>query len=359
MKGKPLRILHMDGGRVWAGGQNQVRLLMRGLAEEGVQQLCLTPVGSPLGRRLADEGLPVREITWRGGSDPRAAFTATRAMSGYDIAHAHDAHALQVAIPGALLRRVPLIGSRRVHFRTRGLKWNRAARVVAISDSVRTALLRGGVAAERMRMIPSGVDTDEIVRLPPLDPGLRERLGLEPDACLIGNIGHLVALKGQALIPAAAARLPGTHWVIAGEGPERAALERSIVSHEVADRVHLLGPVPDARRILQELDLFVFPSTSDALGTSVLDAMAAGVPVVGADAAGPAEILRPVHAATGTAIFHAGDVTDLVRCMRQLLASPELKETARREQTARLRDFEWRTMVESTMRLYHELVTRR
>ncbi len=356
MSTAPLSVLHLDAGRVWAGGQNQVRLLMHGLAERGVRQLCLCPAGSPLERRLADEGLPVRGVAWRGGADPRAALAITRALRGRDVVHTHDAHALQVAILPARLRRVPIVAARRVHFPTSARKWNLADRVIAISGTVREALLRSGVDPARVRDVWSGIDADEVAAGPPLDPPLRTRLGLGRDAFVIGNIGHLHRYKGQTVIPAAAAQLPDTHWVVIGEGPQRSAIEAEIERHGVAGRVHLTGEIPDARRALREFDVFAFTSPDEPLGTSVLDAMAAGVPVVGADAAGSREVLAPIHAAAGACLFAPGDAAALAAAVRRLRDEPALRDAITAAQRRRLEDYAIERTVERTLAVYRELV---
>ena len=352
----PLSVLHLDAGRVWAGGQNQVRLLMRGLAARGVRQLCLCPAGSPLEERLAAEGLPVRGIAWRGGADPRAAIAIARALGGYDVVHTHDAHALQVAILPARLRRVPIVAARRVHFATSPGKWNLADRVIAISATVRDALVRSEVDPHRIREVWSGIDAAEVAGRPPLDPPLRARLGIPADAFVVGNIGHLHRYKGQTVIPAAAAHLPDTHWVVIGEGPQRAAIEAEIEKHGVAGRVHLTGEIPDARRALREFDVFAFTSPDEPLGTSVLDAMAAGVPVVGADAAGAREILVPVHEAAGPCLFAPGDAAALAEAVRRLRDDPALREAVVAAQRRRLEDYAIDRTVERTIEVYRELV---
>lgn len=349
-------VLHLDGGRVWAGGQNQVRLLMRELEERGVRQLCLCPRGSGLERRLREEGLPVEGIAWRGGTDPRAIFAIARRVRGFDVVHCHDAHALQVAILPARLRRVPIVAARRVHFTTSARKWNAADRVVAISETVHGALLRSGVAPHRIREIWSGIDADEVVGRPPFEPTLRERLGIAPDAYVVGNIGHLHRYKGQSVIPAAAEHLADVHWIIIGEGPERAAIEAAIDAHGVAGRVHLTGFLPDARRALREFDAFAFTSPDEPLGTSVLDAMAAGVPVIGADAAGSREILAPVHAVAEASLYPPGDGAALAARVRRLLEEPELRRRILAAQAERLDDYRIERTVERTLAVYRELV---
>lgn len=356
------RVLHLDAGRAWAGGQNQVRLLMRELAERDVPQLCLCPRGSPLEERLRRDGLPVRGIAWRGGSDPRAALTIGRtigrAAGAYNVVHCHDAHALQVALIPAKLLRVPIIAARRVHFATSARKWNRADRVIGISETVRDVLLQSGIDADRIRLIPSGVDPAELAALSRFEPGIRTRLGIGPTDFLAGNIGHLHAYKGQEVIPAAAAHSAAVRWVIVGEGPRRELLEGLIREHGVEERVHLTGLLPDARRILAELDLFVFSSIDEPLGTSLLDAMACGIPVVGADAAGSREILAPVHAATGTSLYPPGDSAALAALVARIQGGRELRATMVAAQAARLTDFLATRTAELTLRTYGEVASR-
>jgi glycosyltransferase involved in cell wall biosynthesis len=329
---------------------------MRGLADLGVRQLMLCPSGSPTEERLRSEGLPVRGVPWRGPADPRALWAAARTIRRFGVVHCHDAHALQLALLPARMAGVPVVASRRVHYATSSFKWNRATRVVAISGTVARALEASGVAPDRIRLVPSGIDVSEVRALPPLEPTLRSRLGVGSGDFLAGNIGHLHAYKGQGVIPGAAALLPGVTWAIVGEGPERGALEAAIRDAGVSARVHLTGAIPDARRLLAELDLFVFPSVDEALGTSLLDAMAAGVPVVAADAAGPAEVLGPLRGgAAGGGLFPPGDAAALGALVSSLAGDAGLRSALVASQGERLKDFGADRTVAGNVAVYREV----
>ena len=354
-----MRVLHVDGGRDWGGGQNQVRLLVRALQERGVEQLCLCPAGSELDVRLRAESLPVEPIRWTSGNDPRAIRHIFRSAAGCDLIHAHDAHGVQASILPAWLRRRPLVASRRTLFRTRPVKWNRARRVIAVSEAVAERLRASGVHPERIRVIPSAIDADEVVGLPPASPTLRERLMLPATAFLVGNVGALIELKRQALIPRIAARLRDVYWVIIGEGPARGAIDAAIVAHGVTQTVRMPGRLPDARRYIQELDAFVFPSVDEALGTSVLDAMARGVPVVAAQSAGPAEVLAPVHAETGVGLFPPDDADVAAAHIARIRAEPELRRRIVELQLARIQDFRIEALTDAVQAVYAEVVKRR
>lgn len=351
-----MKVLHIDGGRRWGGGQNQVRLLMRGLHERGIDQLCVCPSGSPLETRLHAAHLPVAGIQWPRGMDPRVLFHLARRIRAFDIIHCHDAHALQLAMLPARLRRIPILGARRVIFRTRPGKWNRATRVIAISDAVRTRLLQSGVNDDRIRTIPSGIDVEEVATLPHASPGLRDRLSVGPTVFLAGNIGTLLDFKHQTVIAQAAAHAREISWAIVGEGPERERLEEAIHFHGVTGSVRLAGAVTDARPFLREMDAFVFPSKGEALGTSILDAMAMGVPVVAANDGGPAEVLAPVHRETGISLFPLDDAAALAAHVRRLRDDRELRSKAIALQRERVRDFGIERTIEMTLALYREVV---
>ncbi len=351
-----MRLLHIDGGRAWGGGQNQVRLLMRGLARLGAEQLCICPAGSPLEKRLLTERLPVRVITWKTGNDPRAIAAIARNVRQWDVIHAHDAHALQLAMMPARLAGVSLVATRRVPEPAQPMKWNLATRVIAISQTVRRSLLNCGVHEQRIRVVFSGVDVDEILTLVPDTPTLRERIGVARGDFLAGNIARLVSFKQQTLIPAAAARANGINWVIVGEGPQRQAIEQSIAQHRVNGRVHLAGALADARRCLSELDAFVFTSLGEALGTSILDAMARGVPVIAPDHSGPGEILRPVHEATAASLYAPGDAAALAYAVSRVRDEPALRAAMIERQRERLRDFVIQKTVDGNVAVYREVM---
>jgi glycosyltransferase involved in cell wall biosynthesis len=123
-------------------------------------------------------------------------------------------------------------------------------------------------------------------------PASRAELGVPADAPLLLGLGRLHRNKAFDVLIRALPRLPGHHAVIAGEGPERAALEALARAEGVADRVRLPGWRSDAASLLAAADVFVCPSRQEPLGNMVIEAWSARRPVVAAAIGGPAELIE-------------------------------------------------------------------
>lgn len=350
------RVVHVASGREWRGGQRQVWLLARALARRGtVPQVVVTGRGSELARRLAADRVPLRDAAWHSALDPRALLAACRAAERHGILHAHDGHALTLAWAAARLTGAHLVATRRVDFplRRAGL-WTRTDRVIAISAAVRDALLAGGVAPSRIALVHSGIDVEGLARTRPRDP--RPSLGLAPGTPLAITTGALVRHKDHAtLIRAAAiaaALRPDLHWAIAGSGYLRPELERLIAETGTAARVHLLGEVPDAESLVASADLFVMSSREEGLGTSVLNAMALGVPVVGTRAGGIPEMLE----GGAGRLVAVGDAEALARAVVEVLADADGRSRMVEQARTAVRRFSDERMAEGVLQVYRSLV---
>ncbi len=289
----PPRVVHVASGREWRGGQRQVWLLARALRRPPeFEQLVVTARGSELARRLVADGIPVRLAGWAAAQDPRALLATWREARrdpSRTILHAHDPHALVLAGLAARLTGARLVVTRRVvfHLRRPGF-WHRADRVVAISEAVRRVLVEDGITPDSVALVPSGVDLTSLRATVPR--GIRVRLGLPDDAPLAVSVGALTPEKDhETLLRAAAVArtcAPTLRWLLVGDGPERTALERLLSDSGLQDRVFLLGHDAEPSEVIREATLLVHSAAEEGLGTTILDAMAMGVPVVATAAGG-------------------------------------------------------------------------
>jgi len=310
----------VDSGREWRGGQAQVLLLGQELTRAGVDVRLVTNGAGELAQRARAAGVSVRGTPWTAALDPRALWALCREVRRFRpvVIHAHDSHALLLA---TWARRcggpAQLVATRRVdfHLRRRGL-WQRAGRVIAVSEAVARVLGSDGVPADRITVVRDGIDPEAVRRSAAVPLDIRGRLGLPPATPLAVNVAALVAHKDhRTLIGAAtatAARRPDLHWAIAGAGPLRPALAAEIARAGLEHRVHLLGYVPEADALIREADVFVMSSREEGLGSVVLHALALGKPVVATRAGGLPEIAPPSGlvpvgdpSALGNAVVHA------------------------------------------------------
>ena len=301
-----MRVLHVDSGREFRGGQNQVRLLARELAREpGVEQRLVTRRGSELARRATAEGVAVREIPWALGLDPRACWRLVVEALAWapDLIHAHNNHAVTLAVwarrflelAGSAPR---VVATRRVVFPVRSRSsLHQADVVVAVSAAVQSTLVAAGVPPAEIVVVHDGIDQGEVRRAAEPSFGIRTTLGLPAGTPVAVNIAALEPAKDQrTLIHAARAARgsrPDLHWVIAGDGPERRALTVEVEKLDLADRVHLLGHVAHSDALLRESDILVMSSRAEGLGSVVLHALALGKPVVSTAGGGLVEIVPP------------------------------------------------------------------
>jgi glycosyltransferase involved in cell wall biosynthesis len=255
----------VDSERTWRGGQAQVRLLMSGLVEAGVSVTLASPPESELARRSAD--LAIVMLPLANGLSGLHALRRAMASGGFDVVHSHASRAHgAVAMARLGLSNRPLhVVSRRVDFAVaRGFvgrwKYRRGADAyIAISEGVRRVLLDGGIAAERIRVVPSGIDLAKF-------DGLRSRaavraeLGLDARTLLVGNVAALAPHKAQNDLLRAAARVlqrrADVRFYIVGEGALRAELESLARALAIADRVVFTGFRTDALELLSAFDIF-------------------------------------------------------------------------------------------------------
>ncbi|MGH7500022.1 MAG: glycosyltransferase [Gemmatimonadales bacterium] len=346
------RVVHVASGREWRGGQRQIWLLARELTRMGVEQTVVTGAGTELARRLTGDNVRVREVRWTVGIDPRVVLAALGELRvGASLLHAHDAHAVTLAGIAAGLAGKPFVATRRVDFHLRrGGFWRRAQRVIAISRAVADVLAADGIAADRVAIVPSGISLEDARATPSL--GVRARLGLPADATIAANVAALVGHKDHPTLLRAARALrdsmPSLHWVIAGEGPLRPGIELLREELGLGGHVHLLGHIPEPVRLIADADVYVMSSSQEGLGTTVLDAMAIGIPVASTAAGGIPEMLS----GGGGLLVPAGEFAALADAVRSALTDSTLRAALIDRASTAVQRFTARRMAEDVLSVY-------
>ena len=213
-------------------------------------------------------------------------------------------------------------------------RWTDA--VVANSEGVRAYGLRHGWPPDKVRLIHSGIDLDEVRQNPALQgplPDVPAGRTVVMTACRLTRqkgLLYLIWAIGILRYAKAAVQL----WIV-GDGPERGRLETEARRLRVDDQVTFLGARGDVPALLRRADLFILPSMHEGLSNSVLEAMLAGKPVVVSDVAGMREL---VDGGRCGFLIEPGYPKSIAAGIYQMMAHPERRDRMAREGPARVRD---------------------
>ncbi|WP_299056177.1 glycosyltransferase family 4 protein [uncultured Nocardioides sp.] len=193
-------------------------------------------------------------------------------------------------------------------------------RVVTVSERQRATYERIGVASRRMVTVPNGVAPRAAS---PGRDAARRALGLTPRQPVVMTVGRLTVMKGQRhlldAVPLLRRRFPDLAVVLVGDGHLRRALTEQADRLGVGRVVRLVGHRTDARSLLDAADVFVLPSLQEGMPLAALEAMDAGLPVVGTDVVGTSEVVE--HDVTGLLVPPA-DPEALAASLAQVLSEP-------------------------------------
>lgn len=355
------RVLHVDTARTWRGGQNQVLLTARGMAARGWEAAIACRRGGELEGRARAAGAGVRPLPFRGDLWPPAILALARLLRRErpDALLLHDPHAVSAGLVATRLAgRVPRVAVRRVDFPLRGpfsrAKYSACDRVIVVSRAIGAVVERGGVPRSRLRLVYEGVPD----RLP--SEGGREALsglGVPEASPVVGNVAALAGHKDHATLVEAVAllrpRFPEARLVIVGEGELRPTLEAQVKSRGLGDRVVFAGFRRDLDRLLPAFSVFCLSSRLEGLGTSLLDAMAFGLPVVATAAGGIPEAVE--DGVTGR-VVPPGDPAALAAALADVLGDEGRRRAYAAAGRARfLERFTADHMVGETLRVLEEV----
>jgi glycosyltransferase involved in cell wall biosynthesis len=334
--------------------------------------------GNPAAQRLAADGMTVDVLAFRRLLDPAAGWRLVHYVRRLrpDVIHTLEPWAHVWGTIAARLQRVPTLatlqgphgadgdppaGGSRLADRllTRG-----ASRILCASDGVRQRYqaLAGPPAAGKLMTLHDGIDLEAYPSLPARHRDtIRASFGIPAAAPLAITVGVLRPGKGVDLMLEAMVlleqRWPDLHYLIVGDGEDRAELQEVTAQLGLADRVRFAGWRTDVARLLGAADLFVLPTRDDALPTVLVEAMAGGLPIVASAVGGTAEL---VEESGNGFLVPPGDVEALAVACAELIASKRLRramgERSRQLVTER---FAIGVQVERLAELYDQLIAAR
>jgi glycosyltransferase involved in cell wall biosynthesis len=348
------RILHVDSGRSWRGGQRQVFLLAMGLRDRGYRTLIVAPTGSPLIRRAEKAGLPTYRLTLRGEWDIRSAreLRAVATEWSADVVHAHDARSHSIARLALLGKRnTRLVVTRRVAFPPKQvrLKYRHGVDAfIAISQAVKSVMVKAGVPENRIEVVYSGVPAPQVKR----PRNWRRERGWPPSSVICGIVGAMTQEKGLDMVGGIARRLPGelfrrTRLVLLGGKGKGGTTVSGVEGFDA-------GFVEEIHDAVSGLDVLWHPARSEGLGTSVIDAMALGVPPIAFAVGGLPEVIEDGKSGL---LVPPGDIGAFVRAAAALISDDGLRALLGEGAKQRAAEFDAKRMIERTAEVYGRVIT--
>jgi glycosyltransferase involved in cell wall biosynthesis len=348
-----LRVLHIDCGRDWRGGQRQTLLLAVGQRERGSEPLIAGQPGSLLVQRARASGVAVAAVRLRGVWDVPAVGRLRALIRTWrpEVVHAHDARAHTLAI-AALLRRggaIPLVVTRRTPLSRRviGVRYGRrVARFIAISRAVRDSMVECGVGDDRVEVVYAGVPPAHA----PAPRDWHAECRWPPDAVVCGVVGPFTEER-LAMLETIAQTLPEpvrarTRLLLLGDtttGPrEVGGLAAFGAGHVDAMYDAMAG-----------LELLWHPARAEGLGTVIVDAMALGVPPVCFGVGALPELIE--HERTGL-VVPDGDIAAFAAAAGRLIGDARLRRQMAEAGPARAAHFETARTVAEVERIYITLL---
>lgn len=362
-----MKILHVSTPTSWRGGEQQAAYLAMALKASGIDQIILSPDQSILSTKMQAASIPVETFSSRGILNLTLARHIAKLCRGknIDIIHCHDSHAHSAAVIAASVfnNSTPIIISRRVDFPVSGnfmskLKYNHPSvkRILCVSEMIKTITTPAIKDPSRLTVVYSGIDLTRY-NTPNTDRKLMTELNLAPSVKLVGNISALADHKDYPTFLLTAAAIckeyDDIHFIIAGIGPEEEKIKSIILKQNLGAKVHLLGFREDVVQVMQSLDVFLMTSITEGLGTIVLDAFAAGIPVVATRAGGIPEMV--VNGVTGL-LSDPGDVIGLKNSTLRILHDPALRKQLTDNALSRVQDFSFQATAEKTLDVYRAIM---
>jgi len=269
-----------------------------------------------------------------------------------DLVHTHNLAPLVAGTLAARLAGVPTINTRhgRAPLSAPWFIWRLTNHVVAVSEDARRELLRHNtIRADKVSVIRNGIDVSAFASGNGADgTAIRSALRIPPQDILIGTVGRLTKEKDHKTLLVAFRDLLGrglpARLLVAGDGELASSVREMVAELGLDNRVHLLGTRSDVPALLRALNLFVLPSISEGLSLTLIEAMAAGLPIVATRVGGNPEVIADGD--TGL-LVSAADPVGLADALMRVAGNPSLAAALGQQARARaLRHFDIDTMAQ-------------
>jgi L-malate glycosyltransferase len=361
-----LNILHLSSEKTWRGGEQQIAYLIEEHKKLGINSFVASKNGSEFSKYCTAQDWEFIEVPFSNSMDLRSALTIKRYCKEkqIDIVHMHSSGSHGVGVLSAAFgNRADLILSRRVDFELRNnflsrWKYNHPSikKIICVSNKIKEIVQKTISNPSICETIYSGIDLSKF-KISSHEITLRSEYEIPENHFLIGNTSALADHKDYFTFVNTAkevlSKCSKTSFVIFGKGPLERQIKEYVSKLGLDDNFIFTGFVENIPDLLPQLDLFLMPSKTEGLGTSLLDAMACKLPIVATEAGGIPEIV--INGKTGlTAAI--GNHEELAKLILKIIENPSIAKTLSENAFSFVKKFDRKMTAELTLEVYKEII---
>lgn len=363
----PTNVLHLSSENTWRGGEQQIAYLLAHSSTLGINNFVACKENSPFEKHCKDNHIPYISLPFKGMFDKKTikGINAFARKNNIQLIHIHSSKSHGIAVLAHLFsfKKRPLILSRRVDFKLKSnflsrWKYNYKGikKIICVSHAIQKIITPSIKNTQKILTIHSGIDTHKFQNHLDSDI-LRKEYQLADDMVLIGNTSAIAPHKDYYTFIDTAKVLSKKNdklvFFIIGSGPLENEIKSYVSEQGLKDKFIFTGFRNDIINVLPSLDIFLMTSNEEGLGTSVLDAFAAQVPVVSTNAGGIPEMV--INNQTGF-ISDIGDSRALAEGIELLLKDKGFYQKIRNNASEKVKEFDYKITAEKTVAIYQELV---
>lgn len=358
-----MRILHLSSEQSWRGGEQQMAYLVDELRKAGIEQFVAVRGSSAFEQYCIKNNIEHFTCNFSGSFNIISALRLKKycKQNRIDIIHVHSSGGHTLAVWSDVLgNKAPLVVSRRVDFppdnnalskfkyNYRGIK-----KIICVSDAVKQILSGSLQHPEKCITIHDGIDLNRFAAAKKFN-SLHKEFNLSPDTKIIANVAALAPHKDYFTFLNTVKKLKGklpAKFFIIGEGELHEKIRLRIQELHLDNDVIMTGFRNDLDSIFPEIDLLLFTSETEGLGTTILDAFACGVPVVATAAGGVPEI---VNNTMNGLLAPVKDADELAKNVMRIMENNDLHEQLIRQAKEDVKKFSKENMAAKTLEIYTE-----
>ena len=356
--------MHISTAKSWRGGEQQVAYLYEALQRKNIEQLIICATESELSKACAAKNYRYEKVTkqWNFDFFYAAKMVSIAIKFKATIIHTHDAHAHTLALIAKIFfgMKAKLIVSRRVDFPVANnlfssWKYNsqHISKIICVSEAIKNIMLQS-VPETKLAVVYSGIDCEKF-KTP--SGVLRSEFKIADDTLIIANVAAIAPHKDYFTFLNTVKILKETYllnakYLIVGDGNLRQNIEKKIGELQLQKDIILTGFRSDIVHVFTEIDILLFTSETEGLGTTVLDAFCCGVPVVATRAGGVTELVT--HEKTGM-LAEIKDAKTLAESVIWLISNPTLKQQIIADAKLKAQHFSKSVMAEKTWEIYKQV----